>query len=597
MNQAMLIQQSRRRFRLLMPIAALLALSFAAGKCAPALQSEIRAEDARAIVQVLASNSFGGRESGTSSARRAAQWISDFYRREGLFPAFEGAYLQRFQFQSGVIPAPDSGLLWNVNGRTKRLPGAPLPLTAPGAASGEGIFLGHCLQAKTEGVDDFAGQDLRNRVVFCLRYAPGGVGDARFARAMSFQDKLRAAREAGAAAIVFVNLPAGRSVDPRAFAPSQGQGPRAIFIEAQTLTPHLPWLEQAAADLRTGKGQAWIGKRLGAVTVRAEFAPRKMPAANVGAWLRRPQDDDRVIIVGAHFDHLGRGAFASLDRGEGLHVGADDNASGVAAVMEIAAELRRRDRLQQSSRLAEGYNVLFLNFDAEERGLFGATEFVKSYYFEADRTVAMLNLDMVGRLREGKGLMVQGAQSGDARWQENIREAFAAAGFGDSLELRLLPGGSGPSDHTVFYTRKTPVAMFFTGGHREYHTSRDLPSTLNYDGIAAISRMATELIVRTGGLQPPLAYVRAPAEPSRAGFEFRLRLGIMPASYDNDGKGLEVGDVQPEAPVARLGLKPGDRIVELGGKNIGGINDYMEFRPRRAQLSHRICAQWPTNYW
>ncbi|MBX7056436.1 MAG: M28 family peptidase [Leptospirales bacterium] len=555
--------------------------------CQPRLSPQPDASDSAWIVSQLASNSAGGRLSGDISGRRAAQWIADFYRQHGFFPAFGGSFMQSFPFDAGLIPSTESMLQWQSSSGTVQIPAQPFPLSAPGKQSGKAVFLGFCLKDETQQRDDFAGRDLQGAIIFCLRYAPGGRGNSQFVRSMSFNEKYRAARAAGAAAVVFLNLPAGPPVEPGAFAPRISSGPPAVFVESELLEQSLPWLTSASADDRVLEQR--LGQRLGPATVRSEYALRRQQGRNVGAWLRPPREGQRNIMIAAHFDHLGYGNFAALDQSNAVHPGADDNASGVAAVMEAAGELQWRDNQHSDSAVAAESNVLFIHFDAEERGLLGATAFAASHEFRSASFAAMLNLDMVGRLRKGKGLMLQGAQSADPSWRAAIEHSFQNAGFPGALELRLLPGGSGPSDHSVFYARHIPVAMFFTGGHREYHTAADRPDTLNYDGIARIAQMAANLGSAASRLNPAPVFQRAPAEPARSGFEFKLRLGIMPANYDRRGDGVEVGDVHPEAPVARTGLRAGDHIVQLGDVEVRTIDDYMRFlEDARGGRSYRI---------
>ena len=346
------------------------------------------------------------------------------------------------------------------------------------------------------------------------------------------------------------------------------------------------------------------------------------------------------MIVGAHLDHLGRGYFSSRGTPGLLHLGADDNASGTAAVLELALSLAAHPDL-----LPQNTNVLFLHFDAEERGLIGSRFFTTSGLYRAlrppkaspsqdadagsDRTAkplpraeAMINLDMVGRLRSSKGLMLQGCETADPRWADLMRQSYLHA-FGSSDEqtkssakkrnpqdatdptkktesaqspnptqsdskcsglsvpqgpnLRLIRGGSGPSDHSPFYRKGLPIAFFFTGSHLDYHTERDLPERINYIGLLRIVRMAHRLVVGWSNLREPLLFRKAAHEARRSDFDFRLRLGIVPGSYESGKEGLLVAAVKQEAPVAKSGLRAGDTIVRIGAQPIGDINDLMEF--------------------
>ncbi|MCR9142420.1 MAG: M28 family peptidase [bacterium] len=589
-------------------------------------RSEIHVDDLRAYVNTLSDDAYRGRESGTTYARQAAAFIARRYQRAGLAPAFPNAsragqsYFQEFGFQGGIEiesgsylrPAKGAGDDFQAPGKV-----IPLPLGYAGEAGGELIFLGFCLEAK--GWNDFAGipaADLEGKIALCLRHGPGGDKDPRFRREISFRAKYENLVKRKLAGVVFMGRKGFPAPSPTDLGAAGSRTTPAVFVEAEDIFRSYDFLQDLETRMRDTEARSpgasgGIGRVLAKVEMATRFRERELKGYNVGAYLRPPQPEERVIIVGAHFDHIGNGAFSSL-RGKGqIHNGADDNASGTAAVLELALQLRAQDQLagtqggsvpESSStseaaksdslvggtlaRVPEGVNVLFLHFDAEERGLFGARHFTKSKTLPANRAAAMLNLDMVGRLRASKGLSVQGEQTADPRWGAIIREAFAETDFADDIELRLVKGGGGPSDHSAFYTERIPVAFLFTGGHREYHTSEDDAHLLNFAGLKNVTEMTGRIVLGLAQLEAaavsdssarPLAYRRAPAEAARTDFEFRVRLGIMPGDYSRDAGGLEVSDVRDDAPVKRAGLRAGDVIVKIGGREIRDISDYMEF--------------------
>ncbi len=574
--------------------AAALSLTLA---CGHPYAPEASRADLRYLVERLAGAEYSGRESGTAQSRKAAQFIADYYADLGLAPAFGESFVKPFEFEAGVEIQPDNYLRFGAGDSAPaqgapRIPAVPIPLGAPKVVTGAGVFLGFCIHAPEKGRDDFAGQSLKGKILFCLRYGPGGETNPALQRDITFEAKLKAAAKAEAAGVVFLNREGAAAIEPGEFHPRYS-GPPALFLEPGALPAEQAWLREENQRMQAGEtsDSGALGRAVGRVELSTAWGPRKNQGLNVGAWLRKPRPAERVVILGAHLDHLGRGYFSSL-RGRGkIHYGADDNASGVAAVMEAAGALCALDEGGAASRVAPDTNVLFLNFDGEERGLFGSREFTKSDEYKAlqPRVLAMINLDMVGRLRAAKGLSVQGAETADARWKAALESAYKQAGFPPNIELRFVPGGSGPSDHSAFYSQKTPIAFFFTGAHREYHTPDDLPATLNYDGLYQITRFAAMTAVELSRLDRPLVFQRATAEPNRSAFDFRVRLGIMPANYEGDGAGLEVGEVSPNAPVARTGLKSGDRIVRLGDVRIRDINDYMNFlSDARAGKAYRI---------
>lgn len=591
---------------------------------------EIQIADLKHYVETLSADGYKGRESGTAYAHAAAGFIVQRYQRADLFPAFPnpnkrsaGLFLQEFQFPGGIEIREGSYL--------RAAPGTtgfqnpknviPLPLGYAGKATGDLVFMGFCIDAP--GWNDFAGldvKDLEDRIAVCLRHGPGGDKDSRFRQAISFRAKYATLAKRKFAGVVFLGRDGFPAPSPSDLDGVSSRAMPAVFVEATEIFQSFDFLKAAEKQMReTAKkspgAAGGIGRVLARVEMSTRFREQKLTGYNVGAYLRPPRSGERVIVVGAHFDHIGNGSFSSL-RGKGeIHNGADDNASGTAAVLELALHLKSLEDETSAAadndgaadletktaltRIPVGVNVLFLHFDAEERGLFGSRHFMESKAVPAKHIAAMINLDMVGRLRPDKGLSVQGEQTADARWGTIIRKAFADSGFAEDIELRMVKGGGGPSDHSAFYSEKVPVAFLFTGGHREYHTSEDDAHLVNFEGLEKITGMTGRLVTGLAALEhaalpsdaateanlimdrkkmgTPLAYRRAPAEAVRTDFEFRVRLGIMPGDYSRDAGGLPVADVRDNAPVKRTGLRAGDVIVKLGEREIRDINDYMEF--------------------
>lgn len=574
-------------------------------------QAELREDDLAYYVRTLSDNAYQGRESGSRYSRAAAAFIAQRYQRAGLTPPFVDqahpnaapSYFQEFAFEGGIAVEPGGYFRFTAENGEVQSPKSyvPLPLGYAGAAKGELIFLGFCLEAP--GWNDFAGlatKDFEGRIAVCLRHGPGGEKNSPYRGAISFRSKYDALIKRKVAGVVFLGHEGFPAPEPSDVGGAASRRAPAVFVESAEVFRTFPFLVAAEKQMReeSKPGTDVVGRVLGTAEMATRFREVSLPGFNVGAYLRPPRKDERVIIVGAHYDHIGHGEFSSL-RGPGdIHNGADDNASGTAVVMELALMFKSLDDGDQpedvdqiaggeseSFRIPKDVNVLFLNFDAEERGLFGSREFMQSKMLAPKNIAAMINLDMVGRLRAEKGLSVQGAQTADARWEKIIREAYAETGFADDLELRLVKGGGGPSDHSAFYSQQVPVAFLFTGGHREYHTPDDDAHLINFAGLKLVAEMTGRLVsglaqlehVAHAGAEQSLAFRRAPAEAMRSDFEFRVRLGIMPGDYSHDVGGLAVADVRDDAPVKRTGLRAGDVIIKLGGRKIRGIQDYMEF--------------------
>lgn len=266
-----------------------------------------------------------------------------------------------------------------------------------------------------------------------------------------------------------------------------------------------------------------------------------------------------TVVVGAHYDHLGYGGSGSRSPGDSLiHNGADDNASGVAGLLDIAGQIT--DSGMNSN------NVLFIAFSGEELGLFGSKYFVNHPTLDLGTIKYMLNLDMVGRLREA--LVVGGAGTSPV-WIPLLDEAEQAG-----LEIKIDSSGLGPSDHASFYLKDIPVLHFFTGQHEDYHKPSDDSPLINYEGIHQVASLAADIIRKLD--RPELiAFTKTRDNDPRRAAAFKVSLGVMP-DYAYDGKGLRIDAVLDDRPAERAGLANGDVVVELGGMPVNDIYSYME---------------------
>ena len=271
-----------------------------------------------------------------------------------------------------------------------------------------------------------------------------------------------------------------------------------------------------------------------------------------------------TVVVGAHYDHLGFGgpASGSLHTGEPApHNGADDNASGVAVLLDLAARLARDTAL-------DDYNFLFAAFSAEEVGLVGSKYLVEHLPDSTGRVAAMLNFDMVGRLG-GDGVLAVNGTGTSPSWAPLLDSAAAGR-----AELRPYASGLGPSDHASFYLADVPVLHFFTGQHAQYHKPGDDVVLVDFAGMATVSDLVFDLIA---ALPPPdrLAFAKTKDEAQREVSAFKVTMGVMP-DYVFGGEGMRIDGVLDDRPAQRAGLERGDVLVEIGGAPVGDIYDYMD---------------------
>jgi len=269
---------------------------------------------------------------------------------------------------------------------------------------------------------------------------------------------------------------------------------------------------------------------------------------------------DETLVIGAHYDHLGRGGPGSTRPGsKEIHNGADDNASGTAVLLDLARKLATREEPLPR-------RVVFIAFTGEERGLLGSAHYVRNPLFPLEETVAMLNLDMVGRLTDNK-LIAYG--SGTAKgFEELLDELNETAGF----KLIKKPDGFGPSDHSSFYGKQIPVIALFTGSHKDYHSPDDDFEKLNLEGMQRISDFATQLALHIAEAPERPKYEQVKQTiVSRGGT--RPYFGSMP-DFSHEGKGYGMSGVAPGSPAEKAGIKPGDVLVEFGENKIGNLMDF-----------------------
>ena len=269
-----------------------------------------------------------------------------------------------------------------------------------------------------------------------------------------------------------------------------------------------------------------------------------------------------TVVIGAHYDHLGLGIpGASLHGGDGpvVHNGADDNASGVAALLFLARHLKEKG--------PRSNNYLFLAFSGEELGLFGSKKYMEDPFTDLKSVNYMLNMDMVGRLNEERVLAVNGAGTSPA-WKEALENVKA----GD-LRIKTSESGMGPSDHASFYLSDIPVLHFFTGQHADYHKPSDDSELVNYEGLYDISLFIAGLIDRVDAAGK-IAFTKTKDESQQAA-SFKVTLGVMP-DYVFDGEGMRIDAVLADRPAQKAGLEKGDVVIQIGDLKVKSIYDYME---------------------
>jgi len=536
-------------------------------------------------VKTLAAPELEGRASGTPGAERAARHIAAEMQRAGLTPGGDQAtWEQAFTVPTGIklgdgnalrILAPPARAL------TLAREFVPLTMSADGAWEGDVVFAGFGITAPDVGWDDYGGLDVRGRLVLVLEGEPrrGDVaGPFRRPDAYHYAErshKVINAREHGAAGVLLVAHPdrAGAALPPLT---GLGQ-PWSIFALAVSragadalLAPAGVTLAAAAAAIEAGpapKSFAVAGAR---VALRVALVRERGRAANVIGVLpgRDARRSDETVVIGAHYDHLGRGGEGSLapDALGAVHPGADDNASGVAAVLGLARAFAAAGGAART--------LVFVAFAGEEMGLLGSTQYVRRPARPLESTVLMVNLDMVGRLRE-RTLYVGGVDGG-----AGLRELVTAQAGGLTLALRGDPFG--PSDHTAFYSAGRPVLFLFTGAHADYHRPSDTWDRINGAGLAEVTAFAARVVDAAASTTTPPAYVRIAAPPSSTRGGYGPFFGVVPEFGEREDGGVRVGDVRAGSPAESAGVRAGDVIVTFAGMTVGTLQDFsFALRSRR----------------
>ncbi len=571
-----------KTFRIAVSLAFLLLPVWASAQPAPAAALSPAAARVQADVAFLASDDLKGRRAGTPEADRAADWLVTRFKRIGLSPAgANGGWLQPFDFIDGVDLGPKNRLeTGTAAGRKAWAVGTdfrPLAFSAPGAAEGEVVFAGYGIVSKDLGYDDYAGLDVKGKVVLVLRYGPDGDDEkSPFSPFAALRFKAAAAREKGAKAMLVATGPLTKDVPDdlialRTDAAFSDAGIVAMSVRRPVADALLAGasrtLEAAQKAIDEAKKPASFSAAGSAVALNVDVTPRRVRTANVIGLLKGadPAKSAEVVIVGAHYDHLGLGGTTSLAAAGGpqIHHGADDNASGVAALLEMALDLSaKRATLPRS--------VLFIAFAAEELGTLGSLHFTKNPTVPWSSVVAMFNMDMVGRLR-GDKLDVQGVGTSPA-WKGLVESSNAEA----KLKLALLDGGFGPSDHSPFYAAKKPVLFTFTGAHADYHKPSDTADRIDSEGIVRVVRFVEPVVFGVAKAPERIAFseVKGGTAPSAGGSRsFRVWVGGIP-DFSEEGQGVKLSGVTGGSPAEKAGLLAGDTIVKFGDKDLRNLYDY-----------------------
>jgi len=641
MNRKQLRTDSNRTNLVRVALSLLLVTSFAFSALAqqPSTPSVDRL---RQVIAYLASDALEGRRTGTPGANDAAHYIAGEFNRFGLRPGLQIArpartrgetqsrYLQPFPYIAGVELGKNN--LFFVN------PGKaddsaqfkvgedwmPLWFSANGQVeNAPAVFVGYGITDSALHYDDYD-YDVKEKIAVAMSGTPDGDNPhGQFVRFEDVRFKAIAARSHGAKALLIISAE-DKFSDERLSRLRTDNSAGDVGLPVAVISRKLAVRVLGLADLvnlgafetevrsgiskvlkyeakyygyRTSMNPATNPVKPGSVNMASDLLRRESPSFNVIGVLpgSDPKLKSEAIVIGAHYDHLGRGGEGSLAPREGdIHHGADDNASGVAGLIELA-------RMLSSQKLKR--TVVFIAFSGEEEGLIGSSYYVNHPIVPLANTVAMINMDMIGRLKD-RNLIVGGVGTAQ-EWRSLIDTGNAVQGMTVSLNnsdrsnpvigvpvvtgsngrpvVMLDPGkkfvltlnedGYGPSDHSSFYAKQVPVLFFWTGTHNDYHKPSDTADKINYEGEARIVDFVDRIIRDIDKTDKRPTYAVAKSESQGRSMGFRVYLGTIP-NYAESNDGLKLDGVRDDSPASKAGLKAGDRIVKMAGHDVKNVYDY-----------------------
>jgi aminopeptidase YwaD len=611
-------------FRRFINIALVLSLALSLTVFAQQPSSTPSVSHLQQIIMYLASDALEGRRTGTQGANDAAHYIAAEFNMLGLRPGMPGGgrtrgenrarYLQPFPYVS-TVELGKNNLFFVSAGRADDMmqfkvgeDWMPLGFSSNGEIKSAGfVFAGYGISSAELKYDDYAGSAIKDRVAIVFAGTPDGDNPhGQFVQAGQIRFKAAAARAAGARALLIISSEDTLKDDRLTRLSYDNSGEAGIPIAvisrkvAERILSHGTLAEyQSAADVRGIDKSAGSGANSAVIQIPRAMALRAAmtsPSLSLTVDVRRqespsfnvvgilpgsdPKLKNEAIVIGAHYDHLGLGGEGSLAPREGeIHHGADDNASGTAGVLELARMFTQGPKPRRT--------IVFVAFSGEEEGLIGSNYYVNHPVVPLANTVAMINMDMIGRLKDQK-LTIGGVGTAQ-EWKDEIKrtqDSFtapqtipASAGnhssnsTGSPFALTLNEDGYGPSDHSSFYVKQIPVLFFWTGTHNDYHKPSDTAEKINYQGEARIVSFVANIIRDIDKSDKRPTYTVAKSESQGRSTGFRVYLGTIP-NYADSNDGLLLDGVRDDSPAAKAGIKAGDKIVKLAGRDVKNVYDY-----------------------
>jgi hypothetical protein len=537
-------------------------------------------------IKALTTPAMEGRGDGTPGLTRAAKLIEHRFRSLGLQPAGKNSYFQPFTVITGARLKGNNHLevLTGTSKKDLKLNQdfVPFSFSASGAVTGPVVFVGYGATAPEFNYDDYAHLDVKDKIVLILRYEPEGfsakTGNAGLTEHSHLITKAINARNHGAKAVILVNGKLPKDEEDLLTRFGSVAGPEnvgIIFMQVKNAVAE-GWFASAGKSLADVQNLIDTSSKPGSFefpgkvhfSLRVNIDTARATVNNVLAYL--PGKTDEYVIVGAHYDHLGRGYYDSMAPSQigQIHPGADDNASGTAGVLELARLLApMKGQLQRG--------ILFTCFAGEELGLLGSAEWVKEPTLPLDKAVAMLNMDMIGRIKDDK-VYIGGVGTGSS-----FRDLLEQEQKTTSFKIEYSAGGYSASDHTSFVAKHIPVLFFFSGLHADYHKPSDTWEKINAGAAAHLLDFIDDIALKLDSASERAAFLTVVEDQSvghmtrGSGDGYGPYFGSVP-DFGQQENGVKFSDVRPGSPAAKAGLRAGDVLVQFGDKPINNLYDFTD---------------------
>jgi Zn-dependent M28 family amino/carboxypeptidase len=501
-------------------------------------------------ISYLADDKLEGRRAGTNGEKLAMEYISNEFRKTGLHPKGTNGFYQPFEIYDGKKINSATHFVINGNDLKAEKDFFPLPFSS---------------NASIEALPAIAVQEADMPWFFDLK---DGLEENKTNPHFDLPEYIRSnaikAKAKGAAAVIFYNT---SSADDQLKFENKDRLEKldipVVYVSKETARKYFAD-ESATVDIK----------------LRTDIGEKKRTGHNVIGYI--DNGAATTVVLGAHYDHLGYGEDGNsmLRTGEKMvHNGADDNASGTAALIELAKMLKNSK--------AKNNNYLFIAFSAEELGLNGSKHFVENPTIDLKGISYMINMDMVGRLNDSTKVLTVGGYGTSPQWSSLVNTNEIKSPF----VIKVDSSGTGPSDHTSFYRKDIPVLFFFTGLHTEYHRPTDDAEKINYAGELRIIQYISSVITNAGKQGNKLVFTKTRETQTTTSARFSVTMGIMP-DYTFSGTGVRCDGVTDGRPAQKAGLQAGDIIVQIGDYAVSSVESYMQTLGRfkkgdKAKLKYR----------